>query len=154
MKIIEKDILTVKNGVLIHQVNCREKMGSGIAKSLKDKWPIIFHNYSFLCRNYNSNYLLGKIDPVLVSTQNGELWVVNLFGQDSYGKDGKLYTNYQAWETALAKLFQYTNVSKKLPQQVYLPYLCGCGTGGGDWDIISEKIDHYFPNAIICKLPQ
>lgn len=154
MKIIEKDILTVESGVLVHQTNTKGVMGSGVAKALKDKWPIIFHNYSKLCKNYNSDYLLGKIDPVLVDSRKRELWVVNLFGQANYGYDGKRYTEYYAWDLALKELNQLINTRKVLPKEIYFPYNCGACRGGGDFRIISLLIEAYFPDAFLCKISE
>lgn len=34
MKIINKDITTLKKGILLQQVNCQNAMGSGVAKAI------------------------------------------------------------------------------------------------------------------------
>lgn len=39
MKIINKDITTLKKGILIQQVNCQNAMGSGVAKAIYQKLP-------------------------------------------------------------------------------------------------------------------
>ena len=28
-----------------HQVNCQGRMGSGIAKAIKEKWPVVYSEY-------------------------------------------------------------------------------------------------------------
>ena len=37
MKLINKDILTVTEGIIAHQANCRGAMGKGLAKQIADK---------------------------------------------------------------------------------------------------------------------
>ena len=81
---------------------------------------------------------------------NGALFIYNVFGQFDCGSDGKRYTDYCALNEAF-KSFQYLVDTFKLP--VYFPYYMGAGLGGGDWNVISKMIEHYFPDAIICKLP-
>lgn len=44
MNIIKKDITTIDEGVILHQVNCQNAMGSGVAKALFSKWPQIKQN--------------------------------------------------------------------------------------------------------------
>jgi len=35
---------------------------------------------------------------------------------------------------------------------VYMPYMMGCGLGGGEWDIYSTIVDVHCPGVIACKL--
>ncbi len=159
MKIIEKDILTVEKGIICHQTNSRGGFGSGIAGQIKNKWPQVCENY----KNYVSLHkkqnlsVLGHVDLTNISDcENGKSlnnkWVANIFGQDDFGYDGKQYTSYEAWEKAMPILKIIAN--RMGNPDIYFPYLCGCGLGGGSWEIISEIIERNFPNAIICKLPK
>jgi len=46
MNLIDKDITTVEIGVMVSQVNCRGVMGAGVAKAIRDRWPIVYiENY-------------------------------------------------------------------------------------------------------------
>jgi hypothetical protein len=141
MKIIEKDILTVEKGIICHQVNCQKTMGSGIAKQIREKWPLVYDRY------IEFDNILGNLQLEEVST---DLFVANLFGQNNYGYDGKRYTSYGAWERALPLL---KKCSTELILPVYFPYKVGCDRGGGDFRIIEAMIEEYFPDAIFCKLP-
>ena len=46
-------MITYKNGnllesgcdIICHQVNCQKVMGSGIAKQIREKWPIVYYDY-------------------------------------------------------------------------------------------------------------
>ena len=67
IKIICDNILNAKNNVIIaHQVNCKNKMNSGVAKTLRNEDPIIFNSYTKYCSKFGSN-LLGKIQIVKIS---------------------------------------------------------------------------------------
>jgi len=43
------DLLESECDYICHQVNCQGKMNSGIAKSIREKWPIVFQNYIEKC---------------------------------------------------------------------------------------------------------
>ncbi len=146
MKIITKDILTVESGMIFSQVNCQKVMGAGLAKQIRDKWPIVFDEYIQFSNSWNTDFeRLGQCNVVKVKEG---LFVVNCFGQLHYGKDKHRYTDY----AALNQIFRKLGRDKK--DYIYFPYLFACGLAGGDWEIVSKMIDYYFPNAIICKLPE
>jgi len=39
------DILKVKSGFIVHQVNCQKVMGGGLALAIRKKWPIVYERY-------------------------------------------------------------------------------------------------------------
>ena len=45
MEWVKGDLLEANLDYYCHQVNCQGKMGSGIAKSIKEKWPIVYKEY-------------------------------------------------------------------------------------------------------------
>lgn len=139
------DILTVKSGVIAHQVNLRGVMGAGLALQIKNKWPQIYQSY--VRRINDGNFHLGMIQVLPVSDN---LWVCNMAGQDNFGVD-RCQSDYGAFRMALGKLKVWAD-SKNL--QVYLPYKIGCGLAGGDWSIVSQIIHDELPSAIICQLEQ
>jgi O-acetyl-ADP-ribose deacetylase (regulator of RNase III) len=140
LEILEKNILDVKEGVICHQVNCQRVMGSGLARQIRNKWPIVYEEYK---KNYELR--LGNCQVVQVTD---DLFVANLAGQDRYGTD-RSYTDYDALEVALIYVDE---IASALNKQLYIPYLMGCGLAGGDWKIVSEIIERVAPKAIICKL--
>ena len=146
MKIIEKDILTVERGIIVHQVNCQGVMGSGIAKAIRNKWPVVYEDYRIFCiDNGPPEKLLGQISFTAVNDAN-TLFVCNLFGQLRYGYDKAKYTVDEAFETGLKELAAYEC-------EKFFPFKIGCERGGGDWNYISGLIEKYIPDATICKLP-
>lgn len=142
MKVIEKDITKISEGIIAHQVNCFGSMRSGVAKSISEKFPTVRSEYIELCSKNKPETLLGTFQTVVI---NDSLKVLNCFSQLHYGRDGKLYTNY----SAIDKIFE--NVSKKFSEQLYLPFLYGSVLGGGDWEIVSKLILKNCPNVIFCK---
>lgn len=137
--------ITIKNGDLFttdamyicHQVNCRGKMGSGIAKTIREKFPDAYEEYCLMCRYADfPRDLLGFSQIVAV---NDKL-IVNMFAQENYGHDGKRYTSYNAFRRCLQTLKNAVPAGYKIA----FPYGIGCGLGGGDWArifaIITEEL--------------
>lgn len=138
MKIIKGDILSVKEGIIVQQVNCQGVMGSGVAKAIRDKYPEVFLHYRAACDEAaNPSELLGQSVVVHIPSDDHLLFVHNIFGQLNYGRDGAVYTNYQALDEGF-KLVRECAEVMDLP--VHYPKI-GAGLGGGDWEIISEIIE-------------
>lgn len=142
MKILqfEGDLLTSTAECILHQVNCAGKMNSGVAKAIREKWPIVFEKYKQTCEN--PTFGLGTVLPVKV---NETQTILNLFAQDSYGYDGKLYTSYDAVNTCLNKIADYC--VKNNIKTIALPYMMSCCRGGGNWTIIMELIKDNFKDT-------
>ena len=149
IKLIEGDILTPPtrsgNTIICHQVNCRAAMGAGLARQIRDKWPIVFDEYVKVC----SPKKLGDFQVVQVAQQ---LYVANLFGQLIFGRD-KRQTNYAALGTALFRAMkEYPNATFRIP------YGLGCGLAGGDWatvlNLIEEAANAWNVNVEIWVLPK
>jgi len=140
MIVIKDDILNVKYGIVCHQVNCKGKMGAGIALSIRKKWPIVYKDYKTAYGN--GQLTLGAV--VLSVVDPNRLYVANLCGQDEYGRN-KRYTNYLAVGQCLSKLAAYER--QELP--IYIPKGMGCSLAGGDWNIVLAIIEGTLPRAII-----
>jgi hypothetical protein len=147
LEVIKGDLLNIREGILCHQVNCRGKMGSGIAAQIRDKWPQVYEaflqDYQDFGRWTTSDMLLGTVQVVQVDSS---LHVANIYGQINYGYDGARYTNYGGVASAFSRLLHQT---QGLP--VYVPHRMGCGLAGGDWEVYSEIIEGFFPGATVVK---
>ena len=143
MKIIEGDLLTIEDGIIAHQCNCRGVMGAGIARRIKRRWPQVYKEYrdAYLRKQLT----LGDINIVRISEN---LYIVNLLGQDGYGR-GSHKTDYNAVAQAFNSLCKLGNTHNK---QIYIPYLMGCANAGGRWDIYSKIVDTYCPGVIAVRL--
>lgn len=139
--IIEDDILNSKSDIIAHQVNCRNAMNSGVAKTLRNAYPQIYKSYSKYCSIYKSK-LLGSIQLVKISEH---LTICNMFAQDDYGR-GKQYTNIDALRLCLTKLKKYAEDKNKT---ISLPYMIGCDRGGADWSEVYLIIEDLFKESNI-----
>lgn len=143
MKVEKGNILDVEDGVICHQVNCQGKMGAGLAKGVRNRFPVAYKEY---IKEHNKNGI--ELGTTYVVPVGERLYVANLAAQDKYGKRGR-YTDYKAFRKCLKHLKKY--VKDEGIENVYFPYKIGCGYGGGDWNIIKAMIQKHFPNAIIMK---
>ena len=145
---LHQDITLIDEGFIVHQVNCRGKMRSGVAGQLRKKYPSIFTEYSRIVRehilNREKNPILGTINVVPVTSK---LSVINAFTQYDFGYDGKQYTDYNAIEQAFTKI-KLINIENK---PVYIPYGMGAGLGGGNWMVVGNIIKKVYPEVIVCR---
>lgn len=145
MKIIyiNGNLLDAQTDVIAHQVNCQGVMGSGIAKQIRDKWPIVFKDYR---KKYEvwEDALIGECQLVQI---NECQHIANLFGQHNYGKDGRLYTSYDGIYDALNSLA--VQMMDNGMESLAIPYGMSCGLAGGDWRIIMTMIECVFENTDI-----
>ena len=134
---INGDLLNSKAELLLQQVNCQGVMGSGVAKAIRDKWPVVFDKYKEMCDDWSG--LLGSVLPVQV---NDTQKVMNLFAQNNFGYDGERYTSYDAIDTCLQKVANYCKLHEV--KSIALPYHMSCDRGGANWNIIMEMIAQHF----------
>lgn len=144
----QKDITTVRHGIIAHGVNCQRKMASGVAGAIKKKWPAVYEAFMEL------KPVLGEVDLIDVSL---DLWVANCYTQRNYGKDGKRYANLKAIENCLLIVAKHAYA---LQEAIYMPKI-GCGLGGLDWEAdvkpILETLDtSYSPyddvHFVVCEI--
>lgn len=148
IKIIKGDLLKTNAQCICHQVNCQGKMGSGIAKKIKEKWPKAYDAYLKWyedCENNALKYstpeweitpgevMLGHIKIVKI---NSSQIVIHMAAQQFYGYDGELYTSYDAFWNCLKE------IEKIIPKNyiISFPYKIGCVRGGANWTVIFAMI--------------
>ena len=142
---IEGSIFDTDCDIIIHQVNCKSRMGSGIAYEIRKRYPKAYTSYKKYCDRLG-NKLLGKIQPV----DCGDIIIINMFGQDNYGRDKALYTDYDAFEECMKKTLIYCEVGN---YSIAIPYRIGCRLAGGDWNIVKKIIENKFKKSdVICKI--
>ncbi len=119
-------------GVIAHSCNCFNTMGSGVALAVKNAFP---EAYEADCKTVKGDEKkLGGF--TMAATVHG--YIFNLYGQYNYGKDGAQYTNYEALRGSLRNMaFKLKSIG--FTGTIGLPKI-GAGTGGGDWETISEII--------------
>ena len=119
----KQDITTVLCGIIGHGVNCQRKMKSGVALSIRNKWPIVYDEYEKLP---GGRSCLGTAQFVEVADN---IVVANMFTQEYYGYGGVRYADPHAIEAATIAVIRY---SLYLGLPVYLPKI-GSDRGGLDW---------------------
>ena len=146
---INANLLDSDCNFICHQVNCQGKMGSGVAKQIRDRWPEVYTNYARVV----DSKMLGKVQILYVEDANIPFQcVVNMFAQEFYGYDENRYTSYDAFWSCLNEL------KSKIPKgaTIAFPYKIGCGLGGANWEIIEKMIDVVFADygVFIYKLEE
>jgi len=136
------NILDVKSGIIVHQVNTQGKMGAGLALQIRKAYPGAYELYKCACSD--GRLELSKTQLIQLSP---ELYLANLAGQGTYGTG--LHTDYPSLGKALDAVYK---IAQGIGLPVFLPYRIGCGLGGGDWNVVEEIIIKHCPSAIICKL--
>lgn len=140
---IKGNILTQKQGVIVHQTNCSGGFGGGLAGQIARKYPEVRKAYFKL---YYENQakptesLLGSYQSVKVG---GRLTIVNMFSQYYYASgpnDTTVYTDYEAMEKVLRQL------NKDVPEGVpiYFPSGIGCGLANGHWGTVHKLLNKCF----------
>ena len=131
---------------ICHQVNCQGRMGSGIAKQIRERWPVVYEQYIAGFKaieeesiNWEdqldvSEVLLGRLQQVKV---NDKQTVINMFAQQYYGYDGKRYTSYDAFWACLGGIRDSVPKGSKIG----FPAKIGCGLGGANWEVIFRMIE-------------
>lgn len=151
---LNQDVTTARQEIIVHQVNCQGRMGSGVAKAIKEKFPNVYTEYKKYCDKYGRpqviNVLLGKCQIVEIDEPNrnrpGKQYVANLFAQDKYGFDGQMHTSYDAFLKGLQTLKEFC-IEHNI-KSIAFPEKIGCGRGGADWQIISRIIETTFEDLI------
>lgn len=164
---INKDILTVDKGVIVHSVNCIGGVG-GLAGAIARKWPKNASEYiAHIKRQKLPIMLLGSVFEVNVAHN---VIVANLFGQNNVGTKERQteYSALIAGFKTIANAFFQGNDTKTVNfsgigledvlnelTDIYIPYKIGCGLGGADWSIVEEIIHKCFEKSVndvyICK---
>lgn len=165
MKYIKKDITTVEGpAIIIHGVNCQGVMGSGVAKALYTKWPgvkakyLSYTNAFFTWPWAKADDLLGNVNYIDVGIDE-DIRIYNLYSQENYGKDGRVYANPLAIAHGLANLITALYCGKDkifFECPIYMPKI-GCGLGGLNWEKDVQHIIEFWDKKIdndvyICEL--
>lgn len=145
------DICSSHCQYICHQVNCQGKMNSGVAKAIREKWPIVYDKYVDWQMSYEAwahtaatneeriNELLGiaMLGRTLQVPVSENQTVINLAAQLNYGYDKKRYTSYDAFWMCLGEIL------KTVPKEssIAFPARIGCVRGGANWDVILTMIE-------------
>lgn len=149
--------LTYKKGCLIeafkdkevfaiaHQVNCQGVMGSGVAKTIAKEFPQHKVDYLDMCDLVadKRSLLGGNILTNLYLDEDSDFSsiIIGCFGQEFYGRDGRQYTNHTALTCSLYRAILEISYYYQGKYKIGIPYMIGCGLGGGDWTVIESTLN-------------
>lgn len=139
---VKGNLLEAPEPIIVHGCNARGVMGSGVAKALRDKWPVIFDQYKEGCGEVTDDpqSILGAVLPVLVE-ENPLKIVINAITQLDYGKDKK--TRYVSYDAIDIVMYTLNNLDSRYT--FAMPKI-GAGLGNGNWEVIEAIINHRMAN--------
>lgn len=139
MEIKNGDLLSVKEGIIVHGCNAQGVMGSGVAKAIRDRYPEAYNRYRAVFVEQGERLNLGQIIPVWVTPT---LCIVNGITQDFYGRTGDRYVDYAAVGEVFRRVVTEQRQLYHVRGENYtinFPKI-GAGLGGGDWNVIEPII--------------
>lgn len=141
MTIIRDDILSKLDPntktVILHGCNCFCTMGAGIAKYLKQKYPLIYSVDKGT--KYGDRKKLGTFS---IAGIHNNLHILNCYTQFDYRRSasGKPPVNYSAIESCLKHVLTlYDGWEIRTPK-------IGCGLAGGDWAVVEPLFNDILKN--------
>ena len=121
--------------IIIHGCNCFHTMGAGIAKSIKQTFPLAYK--ADLETKKGDKSKLGNYSFAKCKTKTGnDLVVINAYTQYDYGRKS-IHCNYEAICDVLFK------IGRNFMGRIGMPKI-GCGLAGGNWDILEKPIKLLF----------
>lgn len=147
MKTIQGDLIKLaKEGyfdVIVHGCNCRNIMGAGIAKLIKEEFPEAWQA-DCDADYYNNNYL-GNIS--FAKSKQYDLIIFNAYVQyDTGGYTEPFTLDSEANRVvSIKRAFEKINVFTNIERRIGIPKI-GAGLAGGDWSRIEPVIEEVMKN--------
>lgn len=144
-----KSITDVTEGIIVHQVNCQNVMGAGVARAIYEKYPKVKSDYHTFCSGMKDpKALLGDM---LYTGIKENLYVISLFTQEFYGNSKITKKCYTHEDLLIARIIHICEKHKQMP--IYIPEYIGCGLAGGNWSYIKGELEKAkLPNLGIVSL--
>jgi hypothetical protein len=144
MKYIKGDLLEGDWDCCFHVANLYKTMGSGVAHSLKEKWPEVYQADVDYCKGFDiPDQKLGRFSKALIP--NGR-WVYNLYGQVNIGNDGTVLGRncqydhlYNAMYTACEDMCKLMGDDDNVIL-IGIAKNTGCCRAGGSWIIVNSML--------------
>ena len=128
LEFTQGDMFEAPADIRVNTVNCVGVMGAGVALAFKQRYPEMFKDYQYACKD-------GQVRPgrmYVWKSLEGD-WIINFPTK----RDWRDPSRYEDIEAGLDDLRAYLDGVG--PVTVALPAL-GCGHGGLDWDRVSAMI--------------
>ena len=140
IELIDGNLLGFPNdiGFIAHSCNTQNIMGGGIAKQIKDRYPMV---YKADCNaHFEGENTLGNFSFVWTNGEQSQ-GVYNMYTQDEIG--AKRSVSYEGFYCALNKVADHIEWQSKHDGEekvLGLPYGISCGLAGGSLRIINTII--------------
>lgn len=108
---VKGSVVDASESIIAQGCNAQGVMGSGVAKAIRDKWPEVFQPYKTHCKRCQEP--LGTIS--FTATWDGEKMIANMITQRFYGRDGKVYVDYDAIRKAMTFLNKRAGMFSSAP---------------------------------------
>lgn len=132
---------------IIHQANCQNTMGSGIARFIRERYP---ETYEVDCKTVAGD--IGKLGTFSWVKAHDGKYIYNCYSQFRYGRDTR-YTDYEAIYTGLSSIEEHAKMQGLT--SLSLPYGMGCVQAGGSWHVVRAIIEDIFDqnniDLYICR---
>lgn len=132
---VQGDLFSTEIHYILHGCNSKGVMGSGVARIVRDKFPLAYERYTIWC---SKGFRLGT--SLLVDC--GDKTIINAVTQQNYGKvseqTGPNPVRYVSYD-AVAEVFK--ELEQTIPHEIIAMPLIGCALGGGDWSVVSAIIE-------------
>lgn len=139
IKTVHGDVLAVERGIILHGCNAQGVMGSGIARQVKEQFPVAYTKYKMT--EQGEGLKLGTISVASIVPK--QKYIINCITQNLYGEYQR-QVDYEAVAKCMEELVDRLRVTEfVLP--ICFPQI-GAGLGGGNWKIISTIIDEIIPD--------
>jgi O-acetyl-ADP-ribose deacetylase (regulator of RNase III) len=143
-----------ENVVLVHCSNCWHTMGSGIARIVREKYPLAFE------ADQATKIGAAKLGSCSMAKVNEEFHrtIVNLYGQNLFTREslGDRDVSYDAIYDGFRELFRLTAGAQDV-DKILIPWQMASDLAGGKWEIVSSIINtlkgEYNIEVVICRLP-
>jgi len=172
---LNRDILTINEGIILQVVNVKGVMGKGLAKDIYTKYPLVKSVYT----SNKDRLMLGTIMPIPI---NPNLWIINLICQKDINKSKtkKDMLDYNSLIQCLVQVSNFNNVRfefnithniqfvsydrkgqfndsllhKLADLPIYIPHNMGCGLAEGNWDRVKSILNCTLRFYIECIKPE
>ena len=132
---INGDLFSTEYRHILHACNSKGVMGSGVAKTVRARYPKAYEEYTLWC---SRGFRLGT--SLLVDC--GDKTIINAVTQQNYGKvaeqTGPNPVRYISYD-AVAEIF--TELEQLIPNATIAMPQIGASLGGGDWSVIAAIIE-------------
>lgn len=126
------DLLSSPESVIAHGCNAKGVMRSGVAKAIREKYPLAYRDYQDRYYEYGG-LRLGEV----IETKYPNVTILNIISQDRYGRDPSVrYVSYDALTQAIECINRLGH------RRVAFPKI-GAGLANGNWNVISSIIESY-----------